>query len=126
MPNCPIAGQLSVQLSNGWSAECLTVQWSDSAQSNCPMAGQLSFQLSNGWLAECPAVQWLDSAVSNCPMRCNALQCIELVGECCVSISPFLRRLKSKLLQFHSFFPAKCCTISHFLGGLKILFYRTV
>ena len=29
--NCPMAGQLSVQLSNGWTVLCPTVEWLDSA-----------------------------------------------------------------------------------------------
>ena len=43
--NSPMAGQVSVQVSNGWTVPCPTVQWSDSDQT----------------------VQWLDSAVSSSP-----------------------------------------------------------
>ena len=65
MFNCPKAGQVSVQLSNGRTVLGQTVQCLDSDVSNGPMAGQVSVQLSNGRTVLCQTVQWLDSAVSN-------------------------------------------------------------
>ena len=72
-----MVGQSCVQLFNGWTVLCPTVQWSDSAVSNCPMFGQCCVQLSNGWTVLCLTVQWLDSAVSN----------VLMVGQCCVQLS---------------------------------------
>ena len=48
--NSPMVCQCCVKLSDGWSAKCSTVQWSDSA-------------LSNGHTVLFQLVQWLDSAV---------------------------------------------------------------
>ena len=72
-----MVGQCCVQLSNGRTVLCPTVQCSDSAVSKCSLVRQCCIQLSNGWTMLCPTVQWSDSAVSNCPM----------VGLCWVQLS---------------------------------------
>ena len=38
--NSSVIGHCCVQLSNGWSGDCPTFQWSDSAVSNCSMVGR--------------------------------------------------------------------------------------
>merc|ERR1719319_315122 len=54
--NYPIVRQFCVQLSNGLTVLCPTVQWSDSAVSNCPTV-QLCPTLSNCvQLSNCPTV----------------------------------------------------------------------
>ena len=67
MSNNSIVSQCCVKLSDGWSAECSTVQWSDCVLSNCPMVKECCFKLSNAWRVLCLIVQWSDSAVSFCP-----------------------------------------------------------
>ena len=85
LSNCPMIAQwcvqpsnrkFSVNLSDGWSAECSTAQWSDCALSNCTMVRQCCFKLSNAWTVLCLIVQWSDSTVSYFPM----------VKQCCPSI----------------------------------------
>ena len=66
--NTPIAGELSVQQSNGHTVIFPTVQWSDSPVSNCPKVKYFSVQLYNGGTVQCPTLQWLVNPVSNCLM----------------------------------------------------------
>ena len=61
-----MASQCCVKLSDGWSAECSTVQWTDCALFNCPMVKQCCFKLPNAWTVLCLIVQRLDSAAFFC------------------------------------------------------------
>ena len=65
---CPSDRQCCVQMSIGWTVQCLIVHWLDSALSSCPSDGQCSVKLSIGWTVLCPTVHWMDSALSNCPL----------------------------------------------------------
>ena len=49
-----------VQLSNGWTMLCPTIQWSDSALSNCSMVGQSFVQQSNCWTVPSPMIRHND------------------------------------------------------------------
>ena len=74
---CPSDRQCCVQMSIGWTVQCLIVHWLDSALSSCPSDGQCSVKLSIGWTVLCPTVHWMDSALSNC----------SLDGQCSVQLS---------------------------------------
>ena len=74
---CPSDRRCCVQMSIGWTVQCLIVHWLDSALSSCPSDGQCSVKLPIGWTVLCPTVHWMASALSNRPLD----------GQCCVQLS---------------------------------------
>ena len=115
-----MVGLWRVQLFDGLSAECPTVQWSDCAFSNCPMVGQSCVQLSKGPIMISQTFQSLDSAASNSPM----------VSQCYYNYkkSPRerARNLNSKLV-FKSYYTFLNCLVGYINIFLIIyLLYQNV